>query len=89
MFPSPALGEEEASGPEVAGVGSAGDQAGARVPRPEAAGLAGAAAPVKTDPPPATPSNSGDPPGQVPGPQLEVAGPMLEVAGPVLEVGAS
>ena len=88
LFPSQAPGEEEeASGPEVAGVGSAGDQ---EVPRQEAAGVgsAGAAALVQTDRPPATPSNSGDPPGRVPGPQLEAAGPMLEVAGPILEVGA-
>ena len=86
MFPSQAPGEEEASGPEVAGVGSAGDQ---EVPRPrEAGGSAGAAAPVQTDPRPATPNNSGDLPGRVLGPQLEVAGPMLEVAGPMLEVGA-
>ena len=90
LFPSPPPDEEEASGPEEAGVGSAEDP---EVPRqevpPVAAGSVGAAAPVQTGRPPATPSNSGDPPGQVPGPQLEVAGPMLEVAGPVLEVEAS
>lgn len=93
MFPSQAPGEEEeASGPEVAGVGSAGAQ---EVPRqeapPVAGGSVGAAAVVQTNRPPATPSNSGDPPGRVPGPQLEGAGPMLEVlevAGPILEVGA-
>ena len=78
----------EASGPEVAGVGSAGDQDPRQEAPREAGGSAGAAAPVQTDPRPATPNNSGDLPGRPPGPQLEAAGPMLEAAGLVLEVEA-
>ena len=81
MSPSPAPGEEEASGPEEAEVGSAEDP---EVPRqevpPVAAGSVGAAAPVQTGRPPATPSNSGDPPGPAPGPQWGAAGPVWAVA---------
>ena len=86
MSPSPAPGEEEASGPEEAGVGS--DPEVPRQDPPEAGGSAGAGAAVPTDPPPATPSNSGAPPGPAPGPQWGAAGPMLVAAGPVWAVAA-